>query len=176
MNLGCWTFGTILALAALRVHAGEFDSSSYRPSTLAESHADMCAPHPEIEPVERTIDGRLLKVRAVVTNQGEARTIETGVLDLIQFWQKSFLLPPEVASLYSKEVRIRESAHDYWLPIQTPLLESLLSEVRGNRSFTIYAVFAGCAKDRPIFLITGFETSEKEEEGQPPNQAPPADG
>lgn len=172
MSTRCWIFFAVLLSVAMRAYSGDFDPSAYRPLALAKAHSGMCS-DPEIRPVERVIDARFLKMITVVINQGETREIEAGVSEFVQFWIKSFKLQSTVASLYSQEVRVQEDGRDYWLPIQTQLLKPFRSEVVRGKPVTLYVVFVGCTKNRPVFLITEFEAIEGT---QPPNPGHAEDG
>ena len=149
-----WLLGG-LAFVALRAYAGEFDTSAYRPSTLAETHAGDCAR----SRIEHLFDTRFLKIRAVVTDRSETRSIKAGVKNFVLMWAKAFAQPPDVSALYSQEIRVREGGHDYWLPIQAQLLKPLRSEVPRGYPFTVFVIYGGCEGKEPMFLVTEFEAA-----------------
>lgn len=149
-----WLLGG-LVFVALRAYAGGVDTSVYRPSTLAETHAGVCAR----SRVEHVFDARFLKISAVVTDRSETRSIKASVKKFVQMWAKAFRQPSKIPLLFSQEIRVREGGRDYWLPIQTQLLDPLRSEVPRGYPFTVFVVYGGCEGGEPVFLVTEFKTA-----------------
>lgn len=128
------------------------DPTAYATSTLADTHQYECA----ASPLDFNIDSRRLRIRARVTFSGHSRPLASATVEFLRLWSKAFQVDDSFRSQFTHEVRVREGVLDYWLPLQSPVLQPLAAEVAPGSEVDLYLIYGGCTGTTHTFFITGF--------------------
>jgi hypothetical protein len=163
-----------LALAVMTISISAQDQDSwkhYLPRTLDQiikNHAAKVLDDPDIEmsfPDKSTAvltrDSFPSKVK--VTYTGRSRTISPKRKELIKDWLTT-IYPDrrdEYLKVWDTEFLFTETLIEYWLPVQSPLIQPLQEELRKGDDVTLYVAWVGARKESGkvdwVFLVNEFE-------------------
>jgi len=163
-----------LALAVLTsvISAQDQDPwEKYQPRTLDQiikNHAAKVLDDPDI--VMSFSDGSTAVLtrdsfasRVKVTYTGRSRSIPPKRKELIKDWL-TVTYPDrrdEYFKLWDTEFLFTETLIEYWLPVQSPLIQALQEELRKGDDVTLFVAWAGARKESGkvdwVFLVNEFE-------------------
>ena len=99
----------------------------------------------------------VFKYRVRAEYAAAAQPIRTEVAKVIQSWGTATKRPPELVTLFEREIVVREAGVGYRLPIQKQLIPHLEREVQRGAPVELYLAWIGAAKTEPVFLVNEFK-------------------
>ena len=94
----------------------------------------------------------------------EFRPIEDPRETMLTVWLGNIapnLTPDQIKALFNTEVLFADGESEYWMPIQTPVLEYLKDEFKAGDEVVLYVVYLGAThgEDAPeyVFVINEYE-------------------
>jgi hypothetical protein len=173
-KMNCLASCCYLMLAVVANHLSPQDEDpwkKYQPRTLHEIiklHATKVFDNPEIlmnfsdgSTAVLTRDSFPSKVK--VTYTGRSRNIPAKRKELLKDWLITTYGPDSKAylKLFDTEVLFTEAGVEYWLPIQSQLIESLNEELKKGEIIFIYVAWVGARKESDkidwVFVVNEFE-------------------
>jgi hypothetical protein len=105
-------------------------------------------------------------VKARVIYTGKSRPIPEDKRSLVKLWMQSNRYSEEEFQMYTEEFLFTESGIEYWLPVQTVLIESFKKELSEGERVDLFAVWIGITFAKPgkrqhVFLVNEFEKPEQ---------------
>lgn len=162
-----------LALAVLTSFIsaqGQDPWEKYQPRTLDQiikNHASKVLDDPDIEmsfPDGSTsvLARYSFTSRVKVTYTGRSRSIAPKRKELIEGWL-TVTYPnrrDEYLKVWDTEFLFTETLIEYWLPVQSPLIQALQEELKKGDEVTLYVAWAGARKESGkvdwVFLVNRF--------------------
>lgn len=100
--------------------------------------------------------------RVKVTYTGRSRSISPKRKELIKYWLKTTHSDRgEYIKLFDTEFLFTETLIEYWLPIQSPLIQGLQEELKKGDEVTLYVAWVGARKESGkvdwVFVVNKFE-------------------
>lgn len=145
----------------------EFDK--YKSRTLAEiplinrEATDGILSKAKLEEKHDFISSDLLHSRARVEFTGQQRPISASHQEMIKMWSKLKNTSKKIMSLYENEFLFKEGDKEYWIPVQKPVEDAMLKELKVNDMITLFVIHVGgrkaaMAKDFEwLFLSTTYD-------------------
>ena len=163
-----------LALAASFTSAqdqGKDSWKDYQPRTLdriINDHAAKVLDNPDIlmtfpDGSTAVLTRHSFPSRVNVTYTGRSRSISPKRKELIKHWLTTYYgleRREEYVKLFDTEFLFTETLVEYWLPIQSPLIQPLQEELKKGDEVTLYVVWLGSRKESGkvdwVFLVNEF--------------------
>ncbi|MBI1213874.1 MAG: hypothetical protein GC190_20625 [Alphaproteobacteria bacterium] len=128
----------------------------YKPSSLKDVFAidkNACDALGEKEVVVDVLR-QVFRVPAVWS--GEIRPIDPRTQNIISAYGKS-LHQPTWGDLFKQEIRVSDGGVDYWLAIQSTIVEAFKSEVHKGGAVELCVAFYGCWPKHPVASVNEFQ-------------------
>jgi hypothetical protein len=104
-----------------------------------------------------TIETPSIKYTIETIWTGQHRELPTARAELFRRWTKSLGHQPEYATLCEHEIEIKANNKTYWLPIQNPLLNAFVQEVKAGARLRLRIIYVGAVGPDRIFMINDFD-------------------
>jgi hypothetical protein len=165
-------FSLALAVLAIPISAQDQDPwAKYLPRTLDQiiknnaakvlDDPDIVKSFPDGDTAVLTRDSFTSRVK--VTYTGQSRSISPKRKELIKDWL-TVTYPDrrdEYFKLLDTEFLFTETLIEYWLPVQSPLVQALQEELKKGDEVTLYVAWVGARKASGkvdwVFLVNGFD-------------------
>lgn len=104
--------------------------------------------------------------RVTVTYTGQSRPISPKRKELINHWLRIWYgydtqVRDKYVKLWDMEFLFTENLIEYWLPVQTPLIQHLQSELKKGDDVTLFVAWVGARKEADkidwVFFVNEFE-------------------
>lgn len=169
----CLILCSYLMLAVVTNHISAQDQDAwktYQPRTLDQIiklHATKILDNPSVlmtfsdgSAAVLTHDSFPSKVK--ITYTGRSRSISSKRKELIKDWLiKTYGTNKEYVKLFDTEFLFTEDAVEYWLPIQSQLIQPLKEELKKGEGVILYVAWIGARKESDkidwVFLVNEFE-------------------
>jgi hypothetical protein len=119
--------------------AAQFQFQDYTPVTFDQINKAT----PPISLPGIGILGLAKKYKVRATFRGNVRPLAAESTSVLDAWTKSLNIPAATRALFSREILVRDGEVDYWMPIQEPVLEWLLKEVKAGGVADFYIMHPG---------------------------------
>lgn len=103
-------------------------------------------------------DDWALKVRAVYSDS--MREIDPKIQTVVTTWLDEVAEADYPDSLIHTEVLFYDHNAPIWIPVQASLIPFLKDEVKKGETIILYVVITGATRDREIYLLNEFKTSD----------------
>jgi hypothetical protein len=141
---------SVLALGATVFSQKEFEK--YKPRTLAEiplvnrEATDDILRKAKLEEKQDFISKDPFYSRSKVEFTGRQRPVSTEHEELIKIWSKLQRVDKKITSLYENEFLFKEGDKEYWIPVQKPVGEAMLKELKANDMIILFVLHVGGRK------------------------------
>jgi hypothetical protein len=156
------TSAAFLAITAACVGAILAGWDSYVPRTLKS----VIAAHQTAISGDVTFTADSFASRATMVYQGKIQPIPEPRLKFLEEYLGKFRGHPEWISQYSNEILCREAENDYWLPIQSGVLEYFKKEVPPGATVELFVTWLGAQRRDGqvdwLFSINEFQVPKGE--------------
>jgi len=160
----------VLTLSAFAPSVGRSQSNwdRYKPGTLSSivtsNNADIATACDTLRPCT-IISAKDFATAAHVSFLGEWRPLSPAVAQQITVWAKTVGIDTAVAATFGQELHVREDTLEYWLPIQSVLVDDFKKEVPAGHGVTLLAMFLGGYLERDatpqwVFLVNEFQADD----------------
>ena len=114
----------------------------------------------DVEPNSYFITAMEFALLVPVVYLDSTRTLADDKRDIIQMWSKTRNASLEHINEFQTELLISENGHNFWLPLQSNLIDALKLNCRKGDKIEIYTQWVGAIRYEGdtewIFLINGF--------------------
>ena len=141
--------GLLYMLAVGVSGADDFDTSRYRPDSLG----DLTRAYPAQRGLSLVRD---VPIRSTVVYSGEFRDLPQDARSLIRAWSESMSVPG-ITDAFKREVKVRQTGIDYWVPVQEAVAPIMAAELRAGEEIQLFAIYIGQVEGRHLFLINAFD-------------------
>jgi hypothetical protein len=137
-----------LALLATGASAQGLNYNLFKPTTLAEAKADFLADAQEVRPgVPDKVGNSYLEQggrrwKANAAYSGRSRALDPEDLVFIGYWLKSVSRGDMIAK-YTTSYLFTVDGKDYWLPVQQPVAEFFIKELKPGDRVDLYLAEIG---------------------------------
>ena len=142
----------VLALCGTAFSQKGKEFEKYKSRTLAEiplvnrEATDRPLSKAKLDEKHDFISSDLLHSRASVEFTGQKRPISTSHQEMIKMWMKLKNTSKKIMSLYENEFLFKEGDQEYWIPVQKPVEEAMLKELKVNDMITLFVIYVGGRK------------------------------
>jgi hypothetical protein len=110
-----------------------------------------------IPTADYTIETANIKYTIDAIWTGQHRELPSARAELFRRWTKSLGHPPEYEALCRHEIEIKANNKTYWLPIQNPLFNNFIQEVKAGAQLHLRIMYVGAVGPDRIFMINDFD-------------------
>jgi hypothetical protein len=100
-----------------------------------------------------------LKVKVIYSDS--VRKIDLKIKKVLTTWIEEVAKSQYPDSLLHTEILFYDHNKPIWIPVQESLIQFLKDEVSKGDIITLYVVIAGATKDRQVFLLNEFDTTNE---------------
>ena len=159
MNLSSKWVAVLLALPMVSLYApdaaAQFRFQDYAQTTFEE--VNKASPPSSLPGI--AVVAAVKKYKVGATFRGEVKPLAAESASVLDAWAKVLNISPANRALFSREIMVRQGERDYWLPIQEPVLEWLLKEVKAGGQADFYIMHAGSTPSGNVFVVNEFQSN-----------------
>ena len=162
----------LLLMSSSQARAQDFPWADFERRTLQElvkinlaEDADDLKRHPDKG--QFVFRGKIMPSVVRVTYTGESRGISVVRKKFIELWAGTYSQTPNYADLFASEFLFKESAQEYWLPVQQQVAKFFAQELKKGDAVDLYLIRPGGLREKDkldwVFFVEEFQKPKEKE-------------